>query len=386
MLSIENVENTKEIIFAHENPGKKIVPNKKIAIITDQIAGGIGGAESITFAAARMYPDSHIYTTVCDESILPEDILKRKVRTTFIQNLPFSKKLYKAYLPLMPIAVEHLDLQEYDIVFSSHHCVAKGVVPRPDALHICYCHSPARYIWDLFWVYQKMNKSNKYSSLLSSAICNYLRMWDVSSAARVDRYLANSGYTASRIKKFYNRECEILHPPVDLNKFSHEGYGDYYVMVSRLVGYKRIDLAIEAFNENGKNLVVIGGGAELERYKKIAKPNVKIMGKVSDEELVKYMNSCKGFIFPGKEDFGIVTAEAQAAGKPVVAFKGGGALDIVIDGETGILFDEQSVESLNNAIKICEKKEWHPGVIRANAQRFDKNKFDQKLKNIIEAR
>lgn len=370
------------IKFSEENKNK--ISKKKIAVVTDQISGGIGGAESITFGMARMYADAHIYATVVDKDILPADILQRGIKTTFIQNLPLCKKLYKAYLPLMPAAVEYLDLQEYDIIFSSHHCVAKGIIPRPDAVHICYCHSPARYIWDLFWTYHELNGVNQFTKYLSSFICNYLRIWDVTSSARVDKFIANSSYTASRIKKFYNRDCEILHPPVDTNKFSHQGYGDYYLMISRLVGYKRFDLTIEAFNENGKNLVIIGDGAEFEKYKKIAKPNVKLLGKVSDEVLAQYMNNCKGFIFPGKEDFGIVMGEAQAAGKPVIAFKGGGALDIVIEGETGILFEEQTVESLGNAIKICEKKEWDNNLIEASAKRFDKEKFNERLKQIIE--
>lgn len=363
---------------------EKSIFKKKIAIVSDQISGGIGGAESITFSAARMYPNADIYATVVDENILPKDILQREIKTTFIQNFPFSKKLYKIYLPLMPAAVEYLDLQEYDIIFSSHHCAAKGIIPRPDAVHICYCHSPARYIWDLFWTYHNLNGVNNSLSFLNSFICNYLRIWDVSSSARVDYFLANSSYTASRIKKFYNRDCEILYPPVDTDKFSHEGYDDYYLMASRLVSYKRFDLAIEAFNQNGKNLVIIGDGTEFEKYKKMVKPNVKMLGKVSNEELAKYMNRCKGFIFPGKEDFGIVMAEAQAAGKPVIAFKGGGATDIVIDGETGILFKEQSIESLNNAVKICEKKEWDNNFINSNAKRFDKKIFNQRLKQIIE--
>jgi len=379
------VADSKKTNQTNENLKKDKLSGKKIAIVTDQISGGIGGAESITFSAARMYPDASMYATVVDESILPQDILKRGINTTFIQKLPMGKKHYKAYLPLMPTAIEYLDLQEYDIIFSSHHCVAKGVIPRPDAAHICYCHSPARYIWDLFWTYHNLNGVSRPASILSSFICNYLRVWDVASSARVDKYLANSSYTASRIKKFYNRDSEILYPPVDINKFSHEGYDDYYLMISRLVGYKRFDLAIEAFNQNGKNLVIIGDGVESEKFKQIAKPNIKLLGKVSDEILADYMNCCKGFVFPGKEDFGIVMAEAQAAGKPVIAFKGGGALDIVVDNETGILFEEQTAESLCRAIKASEKKEWDDKAIRKNAEKFDKNKFDKKLKEIIES-
>lgn len=368
------------------NINKKInqTKNTKLAIITDQLAGGLGGAEYITFTAARLYPDAPIYTTVCDNEILPEDINKRGVKTTFIQNLPNSKKLYKAYLPLMPTAIEYLDLQDYDVIFSSHHCVAKGIIPRPDAVHICYCHSPARYVWDMFWTYLGLNNASKASSLVSSLLCNYFRVWDITSSNRVDHFLANSSYTAARIKRFYNRDSEILFPPVDTGKFRHETYDDYYLMISRLVGYKRFDLAIEAFNESGKNLIIIGDGVEFERYKKMAKPNVKLLGKVSNQELYSYMNRCRGFIFPGIEDFGIVMAEAQAAGKPVIAFKAGGALDIVVDKDTGILFDQQSVKAVNEAIKLAENIDWDNEMISAHAKKFDQKTFVHRLRYILE--
>ncbi len=357
---------------------------KKTAIVTDQLSGGIGGAESITFAAAELAEKADIYTTVCDYDILPENIKKRGIRTSFIQKLPFSRNFYKAYLPLMPIAIEYLDLQEYDVIFSSHHCVAKGVIPRPDAVHLCYCHSPARYIWDLFWTYSELNGLSEFKKLFSFFLCNYLRIWDVTSACRVDHFFANSSYTAARIKKFYNRESEVLYPPVDTEKFTYKDSEDFYLMVSRLVAYKRFDLAIQAFNESGKQLVIIGDGAEFGRLKQMSGPNVHMLGKVPSDVLINYMNRCRGFVFPGKEDFGIVMAEAQAAGKPVIAFKGGGAVDIVKNLETGVLFEEQTIDALNHAVKKAEAIGWDHKYIISHSKRFDRKRFLGRLGFLLE--
>ncbi|MDD3150976.1 MAG: glycosyltransferase, partial [Candidatus Gastranaerophilales bacterium] len=287
---------------------------KKIAVISDQIAGGIGGAESILFALYELYPDIKTYTTVFDSNIFPKKYKNMNIQTTWIQQMPFAKNKYKVYFPLMPMAIESLDLQEYDVLISSHHCVAKGIIPRPDAFHICYCHSPARYIWDLYWTYSKLNNFNIVQKIITSYLSHYLRMWDCSCSNRVSLFLANSNYTASRIKKFYNRNSEILYPPVDTEKFKHQSYGDYYLMVGRLVAYKGYELAVDAFNENGKKLVIIGDGTEYKKLKSKANDNIIFLGRVCDEILKEYMNNCKGFIFPGKEDFGMVMAEAQAAG------------------------------------------------------------------------
>lgn len=352
---------------------------KKIAIVTDQLAGGIGGAESITFAAAEMLPQADIYTTVCDPKILPENIKQRKVNTSFLQRWPFSTKLYKAYLPLMPTAIEYLNLQEYDFIFSSHHCVAKGVIPRPDAVHICYCHSPARYIWDMFWMYSDLNGFSRYKRGFSFFLTNYLRIWDVTSANRVNHFIANSSYTAARIAKFYNRRSRVIYPPVETKKFTNKESEDFYLMAGRLVAYKRFDLAVEAFNASGKRLVIIGDGVEYENLKKMAKSNVTFLGKVPFSQLVDYMSRCKGFIFPGKEDFGIVMAEAQAAGKPVIAFRGGGALDILLEDETGVLFEEQTTKSLNDAVNRAEAIDWDNKLISRHAKKFDKQRFMDKL-------
>jgi glycosyltransferase involved in cell wall biosynthesis len=284
----------------------------------------------------------------------------------------------------MPIAVEYLNMQKYDVIFSSHHCVAKGIIPRPDAVHLCYCHSPARYIWDLFWTYSDLNKTNRITKLISFILSNYLRIWDVTSSSRVDYFIANSGYTASRIKKYYNRKSEILFPPVDTEKFNYEESQDYYLIAGRLVAYKRFDLAIEAFNSSGKQLVIIGDGVEFKKLRSIAGKNIKMLGKVSSAELVKYMNNCKGFIFPGKEDFGIVMAEAQAAGKPVIAYKGGGSLDIVKNNETGLLFENQNINSLNQAVDRADSIDWDHKMISGHSKKFDTKLFEQRLKYLID--
>ena len=356
----------------------------KLAIVSDQICGGIGGAESILFCAIDLFPESPVYTTVYNPEIIPGQYKNTKIIPGFIQKLPLAKKFYKAYLPLMPLAMEYLNLQEYDVIFSSHHSVAKSVIPRPDAFHVCYCHSPARYIWDLFWTYSKLNNFNKLSKIAITAISQYLRVLDVTSSNRVDLFLANSTYTAARIKKFYGRESHILHPPVDTDKFNYEGEGDYFFMAGRLVAYKGFELAVEAFNESGKRLIIAGTGTEYQKLKAKANKNVKLVGKISDAELVKYMNNCKGFIFPGKEDFGIVMAEAQSAGKPVIAFNQGGSCDIVLNNETGILFEEQSVESLNEAVSVSEKRHWNHKFISEHSKMFDKSLFKAGLKFILE--
>lgn len=357
---------------------------KNIALVSDKLAGAFGGAEAILFAAHEIYPQAPIYTTAIDRSIIPEQYQNVCYKTTFIQKLPYFEKLYKLYFPLMPLAHELLELQEYDVIFSSHHSVAKGIIPRPDAIHICYCHSPARYIWDMFWTYSRLNGYNAPQSLLISLVSQYIRMWDVSSANRVDHFLANSRYTAQRIKKFYNRDAEILHPPVRTDKFHYEHSQDYYLMVGRLVAYKGFELAVEAFNESGKKLVIIGNGPEFKKLEAKAKPNIALLGKVSESDLEFYMNHCKAFIFPGREDFGIVMAEAQSAGKPVIALRAGGALDIVRDRETGVLYEINTIQGLNRAVQEAESLPWDHKAIENHASQFDQHHFKKRLQAILE--
>ncbi len=354
-----------------------------LALVSDKLAGAIGGAESILYSAHELYPKAPIYTTAIDWQIIPEAYRQADYRTTFIQNLPFFERLYKLYFPLMPLAHEMLDLQAYDVIFSSHYSVAKSIIPRPDAVHICYCHSPARYLWDMFWTYSNLNGMTGFQSYMMGLIAQYLRLLDVTSANRVDYFLANSRYTAQRIKKFYNRDAEILYPPVKTDRFHDEGSQDFYLMAGRLVAYKGYELAVQAFNASGKPLVIIGDGPLLKKLKAMAKSNVIFLGRVSDETLAEYMNHCRAFLLPGKEDFGIVMAEAQSAGKPVIALKAGGALDIVKDGETGILFETFSPQALNQAIEHSEDIVWSPMRIAEHAQQFDVSNFKTRLNDLL---
>jgi glycosyltransferase involved in cell wall biosynthesis len=358
---------------------------QKLAIISDQLAGGIGGAEFVAFTLMDLYPHSDIYTTVYNKHIIPAPYNQRNVYTTYIQNLPWANKFYKAYFPLMPFAVEFLNMQEYDVILSLNHSVAKGIIPRPDAHHICYCYSPARYIWDMFWVYSDLNRFNIVQKIFISAVSNYIRTWDAVSSNRVDTFVAISRFVARRIKKYYNRDSLIIYPPVNTNNFHFEENQDYYLMAGRLVAYKGFELAVEAFNQNGKRLIIVGDGAEYKKLKAMAGKNIEMPGRVSQTDLIKYFSRCKGFLFPGKEDFGIVMAEAQAAGKPVIAFDGGGAKDIIIDKETGILFKHQTTTDLNAAIELSEKTKWDHEYINTHATKFDISMFKAKMTELIDS-
>lgn len=356
----------------------------KYAIMTDQLAGGMGGAEVQLFIAMDLYPQADVYTTVMQPEIIPAPYNQRIITPTWIQNLPKAEKLYKAYLPLMPLAVEMLNLQAYDVVLSMHHSMAKGVIVRPDAVHICYCNSPARYIWDMFWTYSEMNQFSPIKHLIVAALSQYLRMWDVTSAARVDKFLANSSFTKKRIEKFYHREAEILFPACDTNKFHNMGTDDYYLMVGRLVAYKGFELAIDVFNDLKLPLKIAGGGPELEALRAKAGPTVEVLGRVTDEHLQQLVGNCKGFIYPGKEDFGIVMVEALAAGKPVIALADGGALDIVQHGDTGWLAPAFTQEAFKTAVLAANQHTWNAHEIAQSAERFSIAAFQTTLKSILD--
>jgi glycosyltransferase involved in cell wall biosynthesis len=359
----------------------------KIAILTDHIAN-IGGAESVLFNAVDLFPSAKIYTVVHNRAInreMPKSVGIKNFETTYLQRFPLSVKYYKAYLPVMPFAVESLNLQEYDVLFSSHHSVIKGVIPRPDAVHVCYCHSPARYLWDQFWTYAHLNGYSGLKRNLISGLSAPLRIWDVSVSNRVDRFLANSSFTARRIKKYYNRASEVLHPPVDTKRFRVNNLRlDFYLMVGRLVAYKGFDLAIDVFNRLKLPLVIIGDGPEYSRLLQKAGPTVKLLGRLGEIELIEHFETCRGFVFPGKEDFGIAMVEAQAAGKPVIALNDGGAVDIVQPDVTGVLSSEFSESAFVDAIRRAESIDWDPQAIAKNADLFDTRHFRERLRFLID--
>lgn len=359
----------------------------KIAIVHYWIVSWRGG-EEVLKALAQRFPDADIYTHVYDPQVVADSPLAgRTIRTSFIQRLPFAKRLYQKYLPLMPLALEQFDLSGYDLVISSESGPAKGVVVPPEVAHVCYCHTPMRYVWDMYHDY--LGHAGRLTRLLMRPLIHYLRLWDRLSADRVDHFIANSAFVAGRIAKFYRREADVLHPPVELDEFQlSSGNEGFYLMVGALVRYKRADLAVNAFNRLGLPLVVIGDGELYDEIRATAGANVTVLGRRSRAEVLDHYRRCKALLFPGVEDFGIVPLEAMATGKPVIAYAKGGALETVIDGVTGLHFHEQSEDALMEAVQRLERGEirFHAGAIRTHAASFDLAHFNEKLTQLIRDR
>lgn len=355
----------------------------KIAIAHDWLTN-MGGAEKVVINFKEIYKDAPIYTTVYNPDNLAPELQNIDVRTSFIQKFKNAKNNHQKYLPFMPTAWEQFDFNEYDVVLSSSSSCAKGIVTSPSTMHVCYCHSPMRYAWEFYGEYMSREKVGKLKKMLIPYIMNYIRIWDVVSANRVDYFIANSRNVAKRIWKHYRREADVIHPPVKASYFNIiDQDEEYFLIVSRLVAYKRVDLAVEAFNELGLPLVVIGTGPQLEYLKSIAKDNVKIMGRQPDEVIREYYAKCRAFIFPGEEDFGITPLEAQASGRPVIAFGKGGALETVVDKETGVFFSEQTVDSLKRAVNEFKSINFNKNKIRQHALQFDEEIFKEKIKKYI---
>ncbi|ART80936.1 glycosyltransferase [Oceanisphaera avium] len=348
------------------------------------------GGEAVCTALFELYPDADLFIHVCDEEVVRKALPSNftgKIHKSFISRLPGAKKHYQKYLPFMPLASEQLNLTEYDLILSSESGPAKGVVTRPDAIHICYCHSPMRYVWDMYHEY--LSGAGRMIRTLFPFIAHWLRVWDRLSADRVDYFIANSKFVANRIRKFYRREAEVIYPPVSTDEFSpNVERGDFYLCLGQLVSYKRADLAVEAFNKLNLPLVVIGEGELTKKLTTMAGPNITLMGRQPFPVIKDHLQRCRGLIFPGQEDFGIVPVEAMAAGAPVVAFAKGGALETVIDGKTGVLFEEQTLESLIGAIEKIEKQTliFDPLVLQAHAATFDKKVFKRQIQAFVESK
>lgn len=320
---------------------------------------------------------------------LRNHILHKKATTTFIQKLPFARKHYRNYLALMPLAIEQLDVSAYDVVISSSHAVAKGVITHAGQVHICYCHSPIRYAWDLYHQYLRESGLAKgLKGFIAKSMLHYVRMWDYTTANRPDHYIANSGYIARRIKKVYNREASVIYPPVDVENFSvSTKKEDFYLTASRLVPYKKVDLIVEAFaKQPDKKLIIIGDGPDAKKIKSKITNNIEFMGYQPFEVLKDHMQRARAFVFAAEEDFGIIPVEAQACGTPVIAFGKGGACETVVEGVTGVLYREQHVTSLINAIIEFESRlpEFSPSVIRQHAERFSSATFKANIKAFVE--
>lgn len=355
----------------------------KVALVHDWLTN-FGGAERVLQSFHRVFPQAPVYTVFYDQSRLPESFKDLDVRTSFLQKLPFARKKHQWFLQFMPMAVEQFNLSEYDLVLSSSTCCAKGIITGANTCHICYCNTPMRYAWDFYHEY-----IDKKGPLMRGYIAwqmNRIRQWDRTSADRVDYFLANSRNVARRVKKHYHRDSHIIYPPVDTNYYRPYGNErNFFLCGGRLVGYKRIDLAVEAFSRLKLPLWVAGDGEEYKKLKTMAGSCVKFLGKVKDSELRSLYQQCRAFIFPGEEDFGIMPVEAQACGRPVIAFGRGGALETVVEGQTGIFFQEQSVDSLVEAVKrfITVEADFSPEVITANAKRFAKERFEMEIKEFV---
>jgi glycosyltransferase involved in cell wall biosynthesis len=356
----------------------------KVAIIHYWLVGMRGG-EKVIEALCEMYPQADIFTHVYVPEMVSDRIRKHRIVPTFINSLPRAARMYKTYLPLMPLALEQLDLRGYDLVISSESGPSKGIIPPPEALHVCYCHTPMRYIWNMYHDYR--DGAGRITRLLMPPLSHYLRLWDVSSAARVDSFVANSATVAKRIHRYYAAKSVVIHPPVDTNGFSIAApaeLGDYYLMAGELVSYKRPDLAVRAFNEMKLRLVVIGGGEMLEDIRRLAGPTVTVMGSQPFDVLKQHYARCRALIFPGEEDFGMVPVEAMASGRPVVAFGQGGATETVADGVTGVFFAEQTVEAIISSVKRLAALDIDPAKIAAHASQFGRDPFFTKMRAHID--
>jgi glycosyltransferase involved in cell wall biosynthesis len=364
-------------------------PSKgRVAVIHDWL-DSYAGAEFVLAQMLGLYPRADVFTLV---DFLPKDdrgfLGGCEVFTSFIQRLPFSRRKFRSYLPLMPLAIEQFDLSPYDLVLSSNHAVAKGVLTRENQLHLCYVHTPVRYAWDLYHETLKVNRLTRgLRSIPVRLILHYLRMWDYSSAARVDAFAANSRYVARRIWKTYRRRARVIYPPVAIDRFSVQSKkDDFYVTVSRLVPYKRVDLIVEAFARMPtRRLVVIGDGPERAKLAGRATKNVTFLGRQPAEIVEQHMQAARAFLFAADEDFGIAPVEAQACGTPVIAYGHGGATETVLEGQTGLFFNEQSAQSIVSAVELFETcgRQFDPPAIRAHAEKFTPEQFRSQLRAFV---
>ena len=358
----------------------------KVALIHDWLTGQRGG-EKVLEVLCEIFPEAPIFTLFHIPGTQIKEVEEREIHTSFLQRMPFLRKKYRFYLPMFPLAVELFDLQDFDMVVSSSHCVAKGAIPRPDALHVCYIHSPVRYAWNQYFSYFSPQKLGFFSRKVVPFSIHRLRLWDESSSHRVDHFIANSKATAQRVKKYYRRESQGIYPPVESNFFRpDEKQEDYFLIVSALVPYKKVDLAIQAFNLNGRILKIVGQGPEYKRLKKMSRANIQFLGSIDKDSLLKTYQQARALIMPGEEDLGINALEAQACGIPVVSYSRGGALETVISGETGVFFSSLSTDSLTAALDKLETITFNKETIRAHALNYSRDKFKDKINVFLQER
>jgi glycosyltransferase involved in cell wall biosynthesis len=356
----------------------------RVALVHDWLTGMRGGEKCLE-VLCELFPDAPLYTLLHIKGAMSPLLESREIHTSFIQRFPRLKEHYRSYLPFFPAAIESFDFSPYDLVISTSHCVAKGAMVKPGAMHISYVHTPMRYVWEMYDEYFGKGHAGFVTRAVMGVVAPRLRRWDLKTACRVHHYVANSENVRGRIRRLYDRDAEVICPPVDTDLFQlSTSSDDYYLLVSALVPYKRVDLAVEAFNSSGERLLVVGKGPEMEKLHACAKPNIEFLGWKSDAELSTLYAGCRALIFPGEEDFGIVPLEAMACGKPVVAYGKGGALETVVEGVTGTFFYHQTVTALLDSIRTLGTMSLEPALIRKHALGFRRSTYKEKMKKFIE--
>jgi glycosyltransferase involved in cell wall biosynthesis len=355
----------------------------KVAIVHDYLSQ-FGGAERVVSEMARIFRDAPIYTSIFHPEMTWSEFNHYQVFTSWLQNVPGSKRHFKLLLPLYPIVFEQMYFENYDVVISSASSFAKGINVSSDAIHICYCHAPTRFLWS-FDDYLSRQGIGTWSRNFLRPVIDSLQHWDLCAARKPDYFLANSSVVKQRIARIYGRDAQVIHPPVNVHRFAvaHKSE-NFYLIVSRLLSYKRIDVAVEAFNRLGLPLVIVGDGPDRGYLERLAKSNVTFTGYLNDTKVLDYFYRCRAFVFPGEEDFGIAPLEANACGKPVIAYRAGGTLDTVLEGKSGLFFNEQNAESLVQAVQASQKVAWDPEEIRMHAETFCPENFQRKMINFVD--
>jgi glycosyltransferase involved in cell wall biosynthesis len=354
----------------------------KIAVVHDYFTQ-FGGAEKVAEQLYRMVPDPTLFATVAFRRCMPGDLKHAEVRTSWMQSLPKIEKYYRLYFLLYPLAVGALDLSEYDLVLSSSSGYAKGVKAHRDAVHVCYCHTPMRWAWS-YENYARRESFGFGQRAILPMLIRGLRFWDEGASRQPDHFVANSRVVADRIRRAYGRSAEVIHPPIDVDRFrAVDEQDDYYVVLARLVSYKRIDLAVRACSERNKRLVVIGEGPDRKNLEAIAGPSVTFLGRASDSQVEYIVSRCRALLFPGEEDFGMAPLEVAAAGRPTIAYGAGGALETTIENVTGVFFNEQTSDHLGDAIERFERQSWSPKMLRRHAENFSVEVFQDRFRAFL---
>lgn len=355
------------------------IKNLKVALVAEELTQ-LGGAERVVDAFLELFPKAPVFTTVWDKEKTQHKYDKFDIRPSFIQKMPLGIKNYKWYLPLMPLAIESFNLKDYDLIISSCSALVKGFKTNQNQVHICYCHTPARFLWIDSENYIKNAPIPWFVRPIMPIALFFLRRWDAKASQRPDFYIANSINTQNRIKTYYHKDSEVIYPPIDAKKYHiAKEIGDYYMIASRMEPYKKVDLAVKAFNKIKHKLKVVGSGSKKEEMKLIAGPNIEFTGRLSDEELADTYAGAQAFIFPPDEDFGLTPLESMASGRPVIAYRKGGALETVVEGVTGEFFYPQTVAALASAVKKFKCNKYDSRKIREHALKFDKEIFKNKI-------